>query len=722
MGSSAPSPIEGLFEALAASAPDAILTIDEESTIRFANAAALRVFGYMPEELVGRSLLTVIPERLRAAHVGGLGRYLRTGLRHVPWTGIELRALRRDGSEIPVEISFGEFVNHDGKRLFSGFVRDVSERVRQKQELEAARATTEAALNELSRLGRITDVAIAQSTYEDMARELLVHLRDELAADDASVLLLDAASQELALRASTDPKSDPHANVRVPLGRGVTGSVAAMGTPRVIEDLRTADVVSDRLRSEFASLAAVPVHTEHQVIGVLEVASRVPRRFTDADIRLLQIVAERMAGVLARTRLYEDLQRANAELAARAREEHALRTLAQSITRATHVRDVTQQIADGAIVVAGATGAYVEHILSAGADVEIVAASGERVPAPGHRLPYPGSLTEELITRREPTLLTQLDHGGAAGAPYHDSSCAGCSVLIVPLLAERDPLGAIVLVRDPDAAPFDDRVITRVRTLSDLSSIALQRLVALAESERRRAEAEAAVRSRDEVLSIVSHDLRNPVSTVMMSASLLSDAEITLTEAEQRKQIEVIGRSAQRMSRLIQDLLDVARIEGGRLSIACRCEDAAPLVAEACEAFQPIAEDRSITLASQVDGALPRINVDRDRILQVLSNFLNNAMKFTPAGGRVTMRASRAPDGWVRYSVSDTGPGISEQDLPHVFDRFWQSKGTAHLGSGLGLAIAKGIVEAHGGRIGAESECGRGSTFWMELPISVECS
>ncbi|HEX4684252.1 MAG TPA: GAF domain-containing protein [Gemmatimonadaceae bacterium] len=706
--------IDSLFEALAASAPDAILAIDSASTMLFANPAVLRVFGYMPEELIGRPLSMLIPERLRGSHDVGLARYLSTGRRNIPWTGIELSALRRDGSEIPVEISFGEFVDRTGNRNFSGFVRDVSERVRQQRELEEARATAERALNELARVGRITDAAIAQTTYDEMLRQLLEHLRRELESDDASLLLLDYRMNDLALRASTDELLDPHAGVRVPLGKGVTGGVAASGKPVIIDDLASVDVVSARLHREFKSLVAVPVRGAGQVIGVLMVASHAARQFTEADLRLLQIVADRMAGVLARTRLFE------AEAAAR-RDEETLRLLAQSITGAVRIHEVMHQISEGALAVSGASGAYVEQVVSASAAVELVAAAGENVPPVGQRVAYPGSLTEEIIERREPVFLVRTEGIGVAMAPYLARHCAGCSVLVVPLLADHEVLGALVLMRKADEPAFEVGVINRVRTLSDLASIALQRLVALAESERRRSEAEAAVRSRDEVLSVVSHDLRNPVSTVSMSASLLADPEIILSDDDRRKQIEVIARSAQRMNRLIQDLLDVARIEGGRFTISCKCEDCGALAAEACEAFRSVATQKSISLECRCDDRLPRVLVDRDRILQVLSNYLNNALKFTPAGGRVTIAAARTKDDGARFSVSDTGSGIATTDLPNVFNRFWQAKGTAHLGSGLGLAIAKGIAEAHRGRVGVDSSVGDGSTFWLELPRSQEC-
>jgi signal transduction histidine kinase len=206
-----------------------------------------------------------------------------------------------------------------------------------------------------------------------------------------------------------------------------------------------------------------------------------------------------------------------------------------------------------------------------------------------------------------------------------------------------------------------------------------------------------------------------------MSASLLADPEIPLSEEQRREQVGVIARSAQRMNRLIGDLLDVARIEGDRLTISCRCEDAAALAAEACEAFRQIAAEKGVELACHTDPALPRVLVDRDRMLQVLSNYLNNAVKFTPAGGRVSIHASVDEAGGARFRVSDTGPGIPPDELPHVFTRFWQAKRTAHMGSGLGLAIARGIAEAHRGRVWVESAPGAGSSFYVALPRAAEC-
>lgn len=741
-----PSPIpryaDSRFEALAQSAPDAILTIDADSVVLSANPAVERIFGYRPEELIGRPLTALIPERLRLAHDEGIRRYLRTGRHNIPWTGVQLPGLRKDGSEVPVEISFGEFTDEQGRHIFSGFVRDISERMRYQREIEKARAEAERALRELAMVERVTNVALTRSTYDEMLRDLLRSLREELAADSAVALLLVEEDHELAVRASDGLRSETMEDLRVPLGRGISGRVAESRRPLVIEDIATAEVWSPALREQVTSVAAVPVLSDGETIGVVHIGSRERRQFTGSDIRLLEIVAERMAGVFARTRLYEaerrareeaedarralasheqELRRLNGELEERAQEEKALRTLAQSITGSVRIGEVMHQIAVGALSVSGAAGAYVEQVVSADGQVEVVAAAGDGTPAIGQRVAFPGSLTEEIITRREPLFHVRMDGWGASMAPYLDSECHGCSVLVVPLLGESAVLGALVLLRRPGEHAFEHGIVNRVRTLGDLASLSLQRLVALAESERRRTEAEAAVRSRDEVLSVVSHDLRNPVSTVTMSASLLQDPEIELTDEQRAQQLKVIARSAQRMNRLIQDLLDVARIEGGRLTINCRCEDPAALATEACDAFRPIVGEKEQTLDCEIGQSCRRVYADRDRILQVLSNYLNNAVKFTPAGGRITLRLVPDGDGGVRYSVSDTGPGISVEDQSKLFGRFWQAKHTAHLGSGLGLAIAKGIAEAHRGRVWAESAPGAGSTFHLALPHAKEC-
>ena len=232
---------------------------------------------------------------------------------------------------------------------------------------------------------------------------------------------------------------------------------------------------------------------------------------------------------------------------------------------------------------------------------------------------------------------------------------------------------------------------------------------------RRYEEARQAVEAREQVLKIVSHDLRNPLHTIAMSTELLLEGGGP--EEQRKRQIAIVRRAGERMNRLVKDLLDVAKLESGRLSIQPRPTAVAPILSEALDMLRPLASDKSLSLEAEVADGLPCVEADAGRIIQLLSNLVGNAVKFTPAGGRVVMRA-RGAGSLVELSVADTGPGIPADQLPHIFGRFWQADPSDRRGIGLGLAISKAIVEAHGGRIWAESRLGEGTTFHFTLAAS----
>jgi len=222
-----------------------------------------------------------------------------------------------------------------------------------------------------------------------------------------------------------------------------------------------------------------------------------------------------------------------------------------------------------------------------------------------------------------------------------------------------------------------------------------------------------AIRQREDVVSIVSHDLRNPLGVVLAAADLLLD--LPLDEGQRRRQAEIIARAGKRMQNLIEDLLDVARIEAGALIVRPSREELVLILAESRELFADQARDRAIRLEVETsrDGAWAR--VDRDRIIQALSNLLDNAIRLTPEGGQVTMMAREIGDE-VHVIVSDTGPGIAPELLDRLFDRFAQDERGRGGAAGLGLAIVHGVVTAHGGDVSVVSEPGSGSSFTLRLP------
>jgi signal transduction histidine kinase len=245
-----------------------------------------------------------------------------------------------------------------------------------------------------------------------------------------------------------------------------------------------------------------------------------------------------------------------------------------------------------------------------------------------------------------------------------------------------------------------------------------QRTALGADNARLYQQARQASRARDDTLAAISHDLRNGLNTVLTAVGLLLRSLPPDSEGRRdRRHVEAIRRSAERMNRVIGDLLDVASIESGRLFVEPRREPVRSIIAEAVATSRVQAEEKSLRVDQQVSVEPIEAICDRERVLQVLGNLIGNAIKFTPDGGAVQVSAEPSDDE-ILFSVRDTGVGVSPKQLPHVFDRFWQATPKARLGSGLGLTIAKGVVEALGGRIWVESRPGEGTTFFFTLPLA----
>lgn len=224
-----------------------------------------------------------------------------------------------------------------------------------------------------------------------------------------------------------------------------------------------------------------------------------------------------------------------------------------------------------------------------------------------------------------------------------------------------------------------------------------------------------AIRRREEFLAIVSHDLKNPLNAIMMSTEMLARLPSDQVGERAQNRIRIIRRSSERMFALIRDLLDIVAIEAGRLGVHLRNEDAGALLREAAEMMQPIASERAHVLTVALAPPAARVLCDRERVLQVFSNLIGNAVKFTPEGGKIAVAAELVGT-QMRFSVADTGPGMTPKELAHIFDRFWRATPSSS-GTGLGLSIAKGIIEAHGGSIWAESALGNGSRFYFTLQM-----
>lgn len=305
------------------------------------------------------------------------------------------------------------------------------------------------------------------------------------------------------------------------------------------------------------------------------------------------------------------------------------------------------------------------------------------------------------------------------------------ALAFVPIVHQRRLIGTFMLYRNAPRS-FVPRDLQLTATVAVHVAQAVERKqheqeLARAYREERDAHhaAEDAARAREEILSVVSHDLRNPLGTIMIGASALLHAETAKRPDRVHVTAERIHRGAERMARLIEGLVDFAAIQAGRLELERRCHAPYDILSTTREIYGPIASERGLKLETEVVLNLPPVECDSQRAVQVLSNLVSNALKVTPKGGQIAIGASlmRQSDGSagtprhgdIVFFVRDTGPGIEPEELPTLFERTWRGKHSVYRGTGLGLSIARSIVDAHGGRIWVESRLGAGSTFFFSL-------
>jgi signal transduction histidine kinase len=283
------------------------------------------------------------------------------------------------------------------------------------------------------------------------------------------------------------------------------------------------------------------------------------------------------------------------------------------------------------------------------------------------------------------------------------------SIIAVPLLAHGKLVGVIALVSSSSVQAYGPADIRLAEELAQRAALAIANALLFAEAQR-------ASKTREEVLAIVSHDLKNPVSTISLIGHFLRQFE-RLDSNKLSEVSDKIQRSVDKMQSLIADLLDFSRMQSGTLSVETHASNLRELIVPVVDSMRVLADAKQQTLSIDLPANLREVSVDPHRISQVISNLLGNAIKFTPQTGTIRISA-RQQDKGVVVSVVDTGPGIPQEHLPKIFDWFWQAMGTKQAGSGLGLSIAKGIIDAHGGTIWAESELGKGSSFSFTLPMA----
>jgi PAS domain S-box-containing protein len=642
---------DGHFRELFENAPDGIFIAGADGRYTDVNPAGCRILGYAPEELIGRSITEfVAPGELERQ--AALAKHIADGGHQVS----EWMLRRKDGSFVPVELSSNALP--DGR--MRAFVRDISERYA----AEEARRLSELKFSGIVSISADAIVAVDETgrinLFNEGARTMFGYSEEEILGSPLDVLMPERFRQGHREQVKTFAAG--------------TGGTRRMGTRNVtIHGLR-------KNGEEFPGDATI----SKMVVG---------------GQRLL-IVA--MRDITEQKRMEEE-QRLLAEVGAIFVEswndaDRLLTEVAGACVRELADWCAVDVVRDGEV-----------------RRLRIVHRDPAKAPLCDEllrrRLGKPTSKAlEEVLTTQRPTLLSEIPPGfleSVADGPEHLAllqSLGTRSAMIVPLVTRGQTIGSLNLGTTTASRRYDTRDLAHAERLAARISLAL-------ENARLHGELERAVRARDDVLGIVAHDLRNPLNTIVLHAQTLQRRN----QPERRDQTASLGirRAAKRMNTLIQDLLEVARLEGGqRLTITRDTLQTDGVLAEAVERQEQTLSEYKRTLNLDLSAAPPTIHGDRGRLLQIFDNLLGNAIKFSRE--RITIGAS-VSNGQALFWVTDDGRGVRSEDIPRLFDRFWQASRQDGRGAGLGLWIVKQIVDAHGGRLWVESELDQGTTFYFTL-------
>jgi signal transduction histidine kinase/putative methionine-R-sulfoxide reductase with GAF domain len=525
----------------------------------------------------------------------------------------------------------------------------------------------------LKALDRISAAALEVRRLDDLLQRLLEVMVETTAAVDAGAILLREGDL-LIVRAAVGLDTERLAHATMSIGEGLAGRAAAEGRPRSATKAQLGmAAIGPLLRGRgLCSAYAVPLLNEGTVVGVALIGSLTAPDFSEQDRRLFQAMVTRATSGIV---------------------QHVLQETAE--TRAAELAAVIESMPD-AVLVGDAGG--IRHANTAAFSMlgaQSLEAVSSRVHGPGDALSVRRAATGEPLPREQRPFARAL--GGET---------------VREELVLRNPRTGDDLVVRTAAAPvrLGDRITGAVVVGTDVTG---QRRQAQ-ERQRLLEQAQQAVDDRDHLLAVVSHELGNPLNTITMATGILRDGGAAPEIGQ--KSIASITRAAERMKRMIRDLLDVSSIQAGRLAIDARPLDARSLVEEAVESFLPDATERGLTVTLEVEDELPMIRADRDRLFQGLANLVSNALKVTTSGG-VVVAARRRSEKEVVFSVRDTGPGIPAELQDRLFEPYWRGHST-YKGTGLGLAIARGIVEAQAGRMWVESQVGIGTTFFFTVPTA----
>lgn len=547
----------------------------------------------------------------------------------------------------------------------------------------SALVEAEAASRRLSNLQIIADAALAHLSFDGLIPELLQRAREVLSVDSVTIMLKSDDTDELIVRATLGLEDVFITGTRIPFGVGLAGRIAVSHEAMLVDDVSTENVFNPLLKESMRSVVGAPLIVDGRLIGVIQCGSKKRRRFTQDDASLLHLSADRIALAIDHAYLYREAQE-------RTREQREARrqveTLAAELGQRAAELNTIFEAMPGAVYVCDASGQLV-RVNEQGVTM-VGMEDGEKLR------PIESLIQQEELLRLDGTPMSLEEY------PLYQA-LRGITQTNVRFAMRHHRCNAPVPVQF-SASPIRDeqgKIIGAVGIAADITELY------------------SLERQKDEFLGIASHELKTPL-TSLKGLTQLTRRRLERSGAPEAQYLARMEYAIRRMETLVNDLLDISRIESGKLALRLEPVEFISLCRQVVDE-QTAATDRQIDFDAPAEPI--EVEVDVDRISQVLTNLLSNALKYSPLGSPVTLTLTRY-DSTVAFTVRDQGTGIPSAELPHIFERFYRVPGVevqsgSGVGLGLGLYITKEIVERHGGCISVESERGKGSAFHVGLPL-----
>jgi len=609
------------------------------------------------------------------------------------------------------------------------------ENVRLFTELQTSNRDLTTALDTQTATSDILRVISSSQTDVQPVFDAIVNSAVRLLGAHTSVLTRVAGDQlELAALVRTDDAGDARAKSAFP--QSVHSDLPHAQALRARAPLHYADARTDPRLPEveharagargYQSLVLVPMLRRVEAIGTIAVTRREPGGFTDDDIALLQTFADQAVIAIENARLLSELQARTEDLSRSVEQLTALGDVGRAVSSSLDLDTVLTTIVGRAVQLSGADGGtifeYDEGAEEFSPRATLNADESQSALLRATRLRRGEGAVGQMAVTRQPLQIPDIAAEGAYESRLRGPLLeAGTrAVLAIPLLHEERIVGGLVVTRRTPGA-FTTEIVEILRTFATQSALAIQNARLFHEIERKSQELEVASQHKSEFLANMSHELRTPLNAIIGFSEVLTERMFGELNEKQDEYLKDIGASGQHLLSLINDILDLSKIEAGRMELELADFHLPSAVENALILVRERASRRGIALGHTIDSALGMVRADERKVKQVLLNLLSNALKFTPEGGRIDVRAALR-GALAEVSVADTGVGIAPEDQQTVFEEFRQV-GTADKkveGTGLGLALSRKFVELHGGRIWVKSRLGEGSTFTFTLSVRHE--